>query len=92
MPPDQFAKNIEGITEHNDFAAYINKVKQEAAGTEYHGAVLHELSRATQATFDLLMAASDQTHILLLVGALRGLRSASEHIASEWPIDKETEE
>lgn len=92
MSPNQFEQKSAGLTDHNDFAEYINKVKEDAQGTEYQGAVLHELNRATQLAFDRLMETADQTQILLLVGALRGLRMASEHVTSKWPIDKEIEE
>lgn len=86
-----FEEKTAGLKEHAEFAAYINKVKAEAVGTEYHGAVEHELTRSTQFLFDALMAENDQTKILLCVGALRGLRLATNNISALWPIDKETE-
>jgi hypothetical protein len=86
-----FEEKSAGLKEHADFASYVNKVKAEALATEYHGAVEHELTRTTQFLFDSLMGENDSTKILLCVGALRGLRIATNNIAAKWPEDKEPE-
>lgn len=86
-----FEEKTAGLKEHAEFAAYVNKVKAEALETEYHGAVEHELTRTTQFLFDSLMAEVDPTKILLCVGALRGLRLATNNIAAKWPEDRENE-
>lgn len=85
-----FEEKAASLTEHDDFAAYINKVKDEAADLEYRGAVQHELTRTTQFYFDRLMEARDTTEVLLLVGALQGLRLAGNNVEARWPVDKET--
>ena len=70
-----FEEKTAGLKEHAEFAAYMNKVKAEAVGTEYHGAVEHELTRSTQFLFD----ARDEF----------GLDLAQSHLIGDKLIDLE---
>jgi len=89
MPQNPFFEKAADCRDHDSYARFINKVKQDAADSEFCGAVDSELTQVHGEVMDQLMAATEQDKILLLVGALKGLRAARIAVYREWPVDEE---